>query len=1101
MSETTLNSSEQATIVTETALPQLQETTAEMFSVIDDKGDIIDRLKSLRKVAGMGTLATGAALTGFYEGLGHGDSFHVPGAIVLVASTTAATEVHRRVQRRRERGRVNKYREFQHELQENFDGETVEVHRQRIGRQRTGDEVTLKWDGNPDTDEPLAEYLSGRLHQLEAIVKTGEIEHTALPASYVDEYAEGLGEVKTQDAWFGDFKKMKVKDPVQGDREFLLVDHEELSKLIERVDASIETEEPMRSIMRVLKEYAPTHPANLWYEQRNTKGETSQKMSQKKMKAIFKNALERNLTEFHGSNEKNEDFDFFRKRGATGGTVVPGVEGSNPKIRWLQPEKQLQDVATDLFNHQKITMADLERVLEHPEKFPAPKVKALCELSGWMLLEGYEVKINGDGNGDRGTNGQSTPSMPVKDSAMGFQERFAVQHRGTRAQRRALRRAQEHEPINDVRPFLRRAGRAVLMTAGVAAAAYVVARGAENINVNKDNKIRAEMHSQGKDETGAHGKDEAEYYRRRSEDPYQNIFDDIVNPIVDYEFKVYDFTDQLLNGREAISNYDELQRLDTEGMDFSGDNDCLECEAPVGNVPDRENKPVWYLKSYNGMEVAGYWSSMTYDETYPVNTIKWKDFTPEYSPGANRTDPNAEGKLSPVIQQSVQLPPALAADVNGQTIRVQRNITVGSAGRLEDQYRDYKFAEDSTGTYKVVPVPVLNGTKIAYATIGENKPVRLYQTENGVNLLLIKDDGGLHSIMEHDLEKLEYWIVPDPNSKGPRMKSRLDAEIYDTKPSDRYYSNSQKLITELETEQKGVNEAWKKAIPNLPTDPVERELAEEEYLKFNFKYSLSPISAEDQKDLAKTQDYTKEDNTVDRQANYSRVILNNKLGNCNVVGTLLAISNPTELNYTVGFMNGASRPDGNGYLSQNEAHAWTVDKDANIHDATPSGKGPDTNENFDDTAPADQKAEDQKRNEMIGLGLLGAAGLVAFANRRRIKKAKNAVQAKRAEHHIAKADNEDVQMAAVVVAQPGFAERVADFESALDAVRPEDRDVKIEAIGNLSRDSYKDAKRTLKRVVATTKREKQAKKAAKKLVKATYRANRVAPKELQHIDG
>jgi hypothetical protein len=292
------------------------------------------------------------------------------------------------------------------------------------------------------------------------------------------------------------------------------------------------------------------------------------------------------------------------------------------------------------------------------------------------------------------------------------------------------------------------------------------------------------------------------------------------------------------------------------------------------------------------------------------------------------------------------------------------------------------------------------------------------------------------------------------------------------------------MIGRLEQEEQGIQAAWDKAIPNLPSDPKQREQAEEDYLRNNFTYNLAPLNNEDQKSL-------------DHQSKYAETVLRIKQGNCNIVGSLLAISNPTELNYVVGFNNGAGRPDGTGYLSINEAHAWTVDKDAKIHDATPGGgKTADTSENFDDTSLADQKDDDRKKQEMIGLGLLGAVGLAAFINRRRLKAAKVVTQRKVATRRLDKTGDKDIHIAATTLDYASFA---PDSESLGDALMAKavTRDNGLQIIEDHSNSSYKTTKKSLRRVKTSSRAERKAKRLAKNLVKAEVRANRQTPAELQ----
>src|SRR5262249_23428770 len=139
--------------------------------------------------------------------------------------------------------------------------------------------------------------------------------------------------------------------------------------------------------------------------------------------------------------------------------------------------------------------------------------------------------------------------------------------------------------------------------------------------------------------------------------------------------------------------------------------------------------------------------------------------------------------------------------------------------------------------------------------------------------------------------KLEYWLAKDPDFQ---LKARAPiTEEGKPLPSNRF------------------DQIWTEHLGQPPAaDPDERLAQEQAYIKA-FKYRAQPLVDEQ---------------VIRNDLSYADAVLDAQKANCNVANTLLTISNPTKLNYVIGFGNSNTKEQeasGTTYLSANEAHAWT----------------------------------------------------------------------------------------------------------------------------------------------------------------------------------
>jgi hypothetical protein len=257
-------------------------------------------------------------------------------------------------------------------------------------------------------------------------------------------------------------------------------------------------------------------------------------------------------------------------------------------------------------------------------------------------------------------------------------------------------------------------------------------------------------------------------------------------------------------------------------------------------------------------------------------------------------------------------------------------------------------------TFDAVNVPVLEGTKPVAARLGDGTPLRMATLSNGTPVLLVDTH------VTRGPQEIEYILAPDNSSRPHAVGPVLDAS---TPPIH------SKAIP-------AVIRPWEQYIPGIASmTEAERLAAEEQYIRDNFTYSLNPMDS---------------DGPLKNTTLYTEAALEDEEANCNVANTLLAVGNPGLLNYVTGFHNN-NTPEQEAantmQLSTNEAHAWAVDRQGRIHDATPGGVSPEDAAHFKENS-ADFKTPQDQRKELIikiaaGLGLLGLAG-IGFAGRKRL---------------------------------------------------------------------------------------------------------------------
>lgn len=1014
-------------VTTEVALPQLSETAQALNLQLESRGDTLDRIKSLRRVTGVGTLAVGLAVVGTNGGLFPLAADTAAGTFSMLFLAGAASTVARKYGRHRQRTSVAEVVEVQHELQQAFDGEVVEVFCSKHTK-RNPERRAVLWNGNEEIDEPLSDYLLERLKQLRAVADGVDADEVGVPKEYLADFIDeeqNVGCVKTFNEWLKDYKKLSLVDKKHGKDQIHFVDRDELDELINSIEASSQSEEPLRSIMKVLAHYKPAHSAHKWYGARSN----NPAQADKRLKGLFRNVLERRLQDVERTRDVDDDFIPEVSKVHTFGRVRSS--NGRAKIDWHQAEKRLHVATSDLLGQFKLTYSDLQQILSHPESFSPAKVVELCELAAWLTLEGHDIGIVAENGGHAGLN--STLEEVSAVDAMSFGERGQQQLLGTKSGRKIHK---EDQDIDESRQYMKRLWRAAAL---VALAGYSTIMGGRlSNNYARDQRLEHEV------ATHDYNSD----FYADSSDPIIRAYAGVINGFDAYHGvnnAIASAIGQRLGIQYSPLEMDSLQRT-TSPPSGSEDQDT---DVGVGNVnPNGENKPMWYIQSYGGMDSTGYWTENTY------NRLKWRTVDWEDDFGSPQ-DPDSRERA---LQQSAAIP-AQPDNVVDPHLRVQRllNFSRGTSSGYPEL--------DILGQthYKRVNVPIKEGTRIAAASINGRDGVKVYTMTDGLQILLVPSD------FSDPFPKLEYWLAPSSDAPRPKFKEAPNFHEFDSAGTDKPGT----LMAEL-------NRLWQPLVPDLPAGGMDRVAKQQAYIREQFDYELAPLH---------------QPKITEDRARYAGYVLTNKEANCNIAATLLAMSNPDELNLATGYDNGDQNEDGSAHLGSHEAHAWTIDKAGVIHDATPV-KGVSESEedffkeDFDEKEPTSER-EQQLQRVLIAakLAVLAAAATAAYRKRKQIRGLKVGTQRRLAERTLREASQAELSTAAATLNYAAFAPDSDNLREVLQTklASPE---AELESIESLSTDSYKDTKQTLQRVVAITKQEKKAKQLAKRLARAAYLAHR-----------
>jgi hypothetical protein len=389
----------------------------------------------------------------------------------------------------------------------------------------------------------------------------------------------------------------------------------------------------------------------------------------------------------------------------------------------------------------------------------------------------------------------------------------------------------------------------------------------------------------------------------------------------------------------------------------------------MGDASNTSNKVLFTVNSLKDEPTEGYWYNSTYDSLMLqdsdapqsgsiIESLRTQVKTELVS---YQTDPDRIKALDPDFMIETPYIGLESTDGDG-TVRsidlpVRRGMSIVAA-RIIDQKDDSKIF------YPEIIVDELGN----YHTNGNH-------INNGVGK---NDDSDVTDYispmvaMRMEQPVLQYWIKQDPQAANlalPRNKRyeiydyRTEAESYDDlyiRPTASLHEIAQSVRTEL-----GLS-------ADASAETVIQTVQEKLYAYEPFAYEQKQLDVN-------------ELSAKDTVAEIGRVIADLKTANCNIAAMTVMLANLDRTPYTPasGFND-----DGDGKLTQQESHAWLLNKDNQVVDATPSEFAPGVEPRTAiDEAP---RAKKEDASDIAGLAKKGAeallAGLILVAGYRQRKR-------------------------------------------------------------------------------------------------------------------
>lgn len=913
--------------------PAISESAvADAGNYVLKNGDALDQLRRFKRVRSLGPIASvGALYSGVYMGYFYTTVGTIPGRVGVIAATAGVAALAGPFVRNREQRKAQAVLDQQEKISAKV-GTKVEIYQykeDKLGKREK--HLDLRWYGFTDQEANPAQ-LKEQLTQVAIAGKELNAKRFVLPFDQVESFLpadEETGDLYTQSEWLQETKKRDIVDEKHENDELLVVTAPELAKIIEGIE-TLENNQPLHAIMQLLHKVAPSHPSHDWYKHYAGNPQVIEKQLEK----VFRTSFERNLEDVHSRRTLDEDFVPGRKRIYSTGKVT--LSGETPLIEWRGVNEWTHTNTTNFLEHKHITPDDFVDVLTKPHEYTPERVAEVCEVAAWLTIKEVAIGL-GEGEGIDQTHQVVTTDESETDT-LPLQQRVVEEEAGTK---RGLRRNTVKHGINLRKTSIgRRVGRSAAMLAASFGLGFGIGEHQEyeaSRVIDRTEQLQASL----AEERGvpSYEIDFLEVFEEAEKENlvYQTYDTVFGNPLNEIDGLTSNLVNNILVQAGLQYAPQEIQEFVTQNTQ---EQDCITCDAPVGNVTNTPNRPVWYVESMNGMNSEGYWAERVL-EVVDFEGMQWT------AQSNYRND-----ERDAIIADAQPLPVPEQLDMTQPMVRVQRAIEFGYS-EATSNFTPYEFTHATDEI--LVTVPLLEGTRIAGAILEDDIATRVVSFKDGTQGLIIPRVSGPMT--------LEYWLTPDADAEV--------SAIGPIRPND-----------EVRADQ--VEPVWEDHLGyQLPDDPQERLEFQESYIRNEFSYRLAPI---------------RDPQIVFDRTRYAEDVLRYKEANCNVANSLLAISNPENLNAVTGYRNTNSDPSGRQYLSGSEQHLWTVDRDGSRYDATPGGLLPEEAAHFEEDFggkglenPARER-QDAMFRILMGAGLVTAAGF-AYWKRRRIRQGYEAFDA------------------------------------------------------------------------------------------------------------
>lgn len=907
---------------------------------VQEHGDIIDNAKWLHRPACVGNIAVaGAGLAGFQIGpeiATHPGASMISGAIVM-GGALVTQRIIKPVRVRKQKRNVEIVKNIYDNLSDNYRGDSLEIYTESAFRKPSN--IHLVWEPLPKNQErdKFTENLLKINEDIKDLdIKTVSIPHSSLKAFSLSKKPETRTRgsklekntpfnLATRALLVGD----KIIDNTNSKDPLCVFTKPQLQELAKDI-LSQDCPDPLDTYMELLKGLRKRHPSLKFFK--GAKNQT--KTDKHNLAKTLENSLSSKLddTDFVTVKDPNGSYvgkDKISKKGR----VHFSQKNRKPKIDWKSTSGQsLGEKSEDLMKFFGITEQDLLNLPNNIGKMTRNKATIACEIGAYLSLK----------------NSIETP-LPKRDLRVYANNDLKSRYKQRGMQTRLADRLYEKNPPKDSRE---RYGLSIsdyqglrVVAASLGLAALAVAGIITSSKTSDYNDAYYEKHAQ-KIEKIAESKI-AKNPEADIDETYRNVLGNYGSIL----FRVSQNTHQARNDfRDFIEDKmpepeesdDRTQEGDESNADIFND-----ARTNIGDVNESNNKPVWQIKSFNGMKSEGYWSEST-SSSLQVSELSWHKFdfgqnlraTDDYQSGAYFNDPKKH------LSQAKKLPKE-PKDISNPYLYVQKklNIPLSAPGGLSQ-----------IAGKRIIDVPILENTEIVAARLNGSAGFRSMTLENGRQILIVGQDT--------PQKEIEYWLAPKKSANKPRFVEEI------------VHLNGPLLLEE----PSNLESTWKSILPeSLSLKGLERINAQSSYLRSNFKYKLDPFNG---------------DKPPRGMFEYLKRIQAEKTGNCNTINTFLAISNPKDLNTATGFRNSNTSQqikDNKMYLSTAESHLWTVDKKGDIHDATPALSDGDYKDHFSENfteSTEDSGIKNVDPGILLSGGMLGliALGSVARISRRKIIK-------------------------------------------------------------------------------------------------------------------
>lgn len=471
---------------------------------------------------------------------------------------------------------------------------------------------------------------------------------------------------------------------------------------------------------------------------------------------------------------------------------------------------------------------------------------------------------------------------------------------------------------------------------------------------------------------------------------------------MNHEHIAYEIGDTVTGAASVTAEgmaYPINEALQAAGIDYDHDFSGKDTTPYDSTDADPPNTPQFQLTTYGGASTEGYWAvdrSALILEEYGV---PGEEMGPRIA---------AEGGID-----YWNMPYQVRELMNPAMFGTEQPLI--KVTLMSDQEYSYSIHEHENGPgWYLSDLPVLDGSRIVAASIdGQTEKLMTADYMDGRQVLYMPHD----MVEQRGLDEtgkvstVEYWLMPDVE-EGLRADRtmRVDNPVISMGP----------LTGRVDLQQ-----PWFDMIdPNYRRSEGEMLVnAQVAAMQERFEYEIAPIP---------------EDEQVHTLSDLSRVIFEEKVANCSAANILLATANPLELNVATGFYNrNTDYQLGRGvtYLSSRESHAWSVNYDAEIVDATPSLGAEDdmayfSEENIDAVDRQKEHADnmEDRRESVLPKLALGATGLtaagaayVAYRKRESLKALARKPGDKLAERYVSRVDNGTLALAQEAINHTFFA--------------------------------------------------------------------------------